>query len=313
MRALILHEHGAIPEMGDFEEPEGGDGQEVVDVSAASLNPVDIAMASGSFYGGATPLGSVVGREGVGRREGGERVYFDTPVAPFGSVAERALVHAEALFPVPDGVADELAVAFGIAGLAAWLSLEWKAQVRDGDTVLVLGASGVVGQIAVQAAKLLGAGHVVAAARSEEGLTRAGELGADAAVKLDSGEDLTEAFRNAAIGGLDVIIDPLWGEPAAAAIRAAGSGARLVQIGQSAGADATIPSSAVRGQAISILGHSNFRAPVEVRRAAYSRMVRHAEAGELHVDVETVKLEDAPAAWERQRGGPKTKLVVVPG
>ena len=313
MKAAILRQHGASPEVGDFDEPEKGDGQAVVEVLAASLNPVDIAMASGTFYGGATPLGSVVGKEGIGRTEGGERVYFDTPVRPYGSLAERALVDAEALFAVPDEVADELAVAFGVAGLAAWLSLEWKAQVRDGDTVLVLGASGVVGQIAVQAAKLLGAGHVIAAARSEQGLSRAGELGADAAVKLDSADDLIEAFRDSAIGGIDVIIDPLWGAPAAAAIQAAGRGARLVQLGQSAGAEATIPSAAVRGQTVSILGHTNLAAPVEVRRAAFSRMVKHAAAGELTVDVETVPLDDAASAWERQREGPKTKLVVVPG
>ena len=98
MRAAILHEHGATPELDDFDEPEAGDGHEVVEVLAASLNPVDIAMASGTFYGGATPLGSVVGKEGIGRTGGGERVYFDMPVKPYGSLAERALVDAEALF-----------------------------------------------------------------------------------------------------------------------------------------------------------------------------------------------------------------------
>ncbi len=313
MRAAILREHGASPEVGDFEEPTPGEGSEVIDVLAAGVNPVDIALASGTFYAGAPPLPSVVGKEGVGRTAGGDRVYFDTPVAPYGSIAERARVDADALFPVPeDGVADELVVAFGIAGLAAWLSLQ-KAEVREGETVLVLGASGVVGQIAVQAAKLLGAGRVVAAARDEDGLTRAGELGADAAVKLDSAHNLEEAFREATVGGADVIIDPLWGEPAVAALQASAKGARLVQIGQSAGAEATLASAAVRGQARSILGHSNFAVPVGTRRAAFTRMVRHAAAGELTVGVETVALEDAAAAWERQREGPKTKLVVVPG
>ncbi len=279
---------------------------------AAGLNPVDIALASGSFYAGAPDLPSVVGREGVGRTAGGELVYFDRPVPPGGSLAERAAVDTEALFPVPGEVPAELAVAFGIAGLAAWLALEWRAELREGETVLVLGASGVVGQIAVQAAKLLGAGYVVAAARSEEGLARAGELGADAAVKLDSADDLAEAFREAAVGGLDVIVDPLWGEPGAAAIHAASSWARIVQIGQSAGAEATIPSADVRGKSLSILGHTNAATPVEVRRAAFTRMVKHAGAGELTVPVETVPLADAAAAWERQREGPGVKLVVVP-
>jgi len=313
MRAAILREHGAIPEVGDFDEPAPDEHGQVVEVLAAGLNPVDIALASGTFYGGAPPLPSVVGKEGVGRTAGGDRVYFDTPLAPYGSVAERAKVHAASLFPVPEeDVADELVLAFGIAGLAAWLSLE-KAEVQEGETVLVLGASGMVGQIAVQAAKLLGAGRVVAAARDEAALTRAGELGADAAVKLDSAQDFTEAFREATVGGPDVIIDPLWGEPATAALRAAAKGARLVQIGQSAGAEATISSAAVRGKALSILGHTNFAVPVSERRAAFTRMVRLAAAGELTAEVETVALEDAAAAWARQQAGPKAKLVIVPG
>lgn len=312
MRAAILRDYGATPEVGDFEDPQPEAG-EVVEVLAAGLNPVDLALASGTFYAGAPPLPSVVGREGIGRTTGGDRVYFDAPVAPYGSVAERAPVDPGAVFALPvEGVADELALAFGIAGLAAWLSLE-KASVQEGETVLVLGASGVVGQVAVQAAKLFGASRVVAAARDEHGLTRAGELGADAAVKLDSVEDLTGAFREATMGGPDVIIDPLWGEPAVAALRAAKEGARLVQVGQSAGAEATIASAAVRGRSLSILGHTNFGVPVGTRRAAFTKMIRHAGAGELTADVETVALEDAAAAWERQREGPKRKLVILPG
>ena len=144
MRAAILREHGAIPEVGDFDEPAPDEHGQVVEVLAAGLNPVDIALASGTFYGGAPPLPSVVGKEGIGRTAGGDRVYFDTPLAPYGSVAERAKVHAASLFPVPEeDVADELVLAFGIAGLAAWLSLE-KAEVQEGETVLVLGASGMV-------------------------------------------------------------------------------------------------------------------------------------------------------------------------
>ncbi|MEJ7715619.1 MAG: zinc-binding dehydrogenase [Thermoleophilaceae bacterium] len=173
----------------------------MVEVLAAGLNPVDIALASGTFYGGAPPLPSVVGRGGHrpyrGRRPRVLR-HAGGSLRLGGRAGEGATPPRS--FPCPrTAVADELAVAFGIAGLAAWLSLE-KAEVQEGETVLVLGASGVVGQIAVQAAKLLGAGRVVAAARDEAGLTRAGELGADAAVKLDSAHDLTEAFREATVG-----------------------------------------------------------------------------------------------------------------
>lgn len=286
--------------------------QTVVAVLAAGLNPVDISIASGSFYQGAAPLPSVAGREGVGRTSTGELVYFDAPVPPYGSFAERTLVYSESLITIPQEIDPALATCFGIAGLAAWVSLEWRARLRAGETVLVLGASGVVGDIAVQAARLLGAGRVVAAARSASGLERARRRGADEVVQLGGTENLAEALREACAGGPDVVIDPLWGEPAAAASEACNAEARLIQIGQSAGAESTLSSAVVRGKALSILGYTNFRAPREVTRAAYTQMIEHAVAGRLTVDVELVPLEKVAAAWERQRSSPGRKLVIVP-
>ena len=314
MRAAVLREHGVTPRVEEFEEPKAAEpGQVVADVVAAGLNPVDIAMASGRFYGGAPPVPSVVGREGIVRVGGGGLAYFDGPVAPDGSLAERVLVEQETLIELPAGLDAAHAVAFGIAGLAAWLALEWRAKLQDGETVLVLGATGPVGQIAVQAARRLGARRVVAAGRDSEGLGRARELGADATVRLGDQDDLAGAFREAAGGeGPNVIVDPLWGEPAVAAMHAAAPRARLVQIGQSAGAEATIPSAAVRGKLLAILGHTNFAAPPGVKRAAYTRMAEHAAAGELTADFEVVPLADAADAWERQQSGPHRKLVVVP-
>ncbi|MGH2942459.1 MAG: quinone oxidoreductase family protein [Solirubrobacteraceae bacterium] len=312
MRAAILREYGQPPEPGEFDEPQPGEGQVVLDVLAAGMNPVDLAMTSGTFYAGSPPLPSVVGREGVGRTPDGQIVYFDSPVAPYGSFAEQALVNADSTIPLPAELDPKLAVAFGTAGLAAWLALEWRAQVEEGETVLVLGASGVVGQIAVQAAKLLGAARVVAAARSAAGLKHAQELGADAIVQIGQVDDLAKAFQEASGEGVDVVIDPVWGEPAAAALEACRPHARHVQIGQSAGSHATISSAAVRGKMLAILGHTNFRAPQEIKRAAYQRMVEHAARGELTVEVEWMALDQAAEAWSRQRSSPHHKLVLVP-
>jgi NADPH:quinone reductase-like Zn-dependent oxidoreductase len=113
-----------------------------------------------------------VGSDGVGRLEDGRRVYFDATVPPYGSMAERALVPSDALLDVADGVDDVVAAALGNTGLAAWLSLAWRAELRRGETVLVLGARGAVGSVAVQVAKTLGAGRVVAADRAGQGLPR---------------------------------------------------------------------------------------------------------------------------------------------
>jgi len=311
MRAAILREYDATPELGDFDDPSPGDGGVAADVLAAGLNPVDVRKAAGAFpLAPKPPLPSVAGWEGVARLDDGRRVYFDTPVVPFGALAERTLLDPDRAFEVPDGVDDGVAVALGIAGLAGWLALEWSAKLRDGETVLVLGATGTVGQVAVQAARLLGAGRIVAAGRSRSGLDRAVELGADATVQL--GDDLTDALRQAAPDGLDVVVDPLWAEPAVAALKACNRFARHVALGQSAGLEATIASADVRDRALSIVGHTNYAVPLEDRRAAYGRMVALAAAGELTADYERVPLDDAPAAWERLRSGPGAKLVVVP-
>jgi NADPH:quinone reductase-like Zn-dependent oxidoreductase len=314
VRAAVLHEYGT-PVYDSFAEPEAGDGEVVVEVSVAGLNPVDVAKAAGTFYAGKPPLPSIAGQEGVGVVAGtGRRVYFDRPVLPYGSMAERALVAADSLMDVPDGLDDGLAAALGVAGLAAWLSLTWRAQLAPGETVLVLGATGVVGQIAVQGAKLLGAGRVVAAGRDAEALERVAQLGADATVVLteDDADALTGAFREAAGGDVDVAIDPLWGVPAVAALGALGVGGRLIQIGQSAGAEAPVPSALVRGRIADIRGHTNFLAPPEVRREAYAAMAEHAAAGRIAVPVEWIPLSDVAQAWERQRAGAHCKLVLVP-
>lgn len=176
----------------------------------------------------------------------------------------------------------------------------------------MLGATGAVGTIAVQAAKLLGAGRVVAAARDADALERLRPLGADAVVDLSSVDDAAEAFRDAAEGTVDVTLDPLWGDPVVAALEASSPFARVVQIGQSAGAEATVPSAAVRGKPLAILGHTNMAAPQEVKAAAYRRMVEEAAAGRLKVEYETYPLDRVTDMWEAQAAFPRRKLVLLP-
>lgn len=309
MRAAILREYG-VPQAGEFDEPSPGPGQAVVEVLAAGVNPVDVAICAGRYFAGKPSLPSVAGREGVGTLDG-RRVYFDAPIAPFGSMAERALIDPASAYPLPDEIEDGMAVALGIAGLAAWLALTWRAQLQPGEHVLVLGASGVLGQIAVQAARLLGAGRIVAAARSPEGLDRCLALGADVAVRLDE-PDLPGTLTAAGEGRIDLVLDPLFGEPFAAALQAASFGARIVQIGQGAGAQATVDSATIRGKMLVIMGHTNFAAPAQVKREAYERMVDAAASGQLIMEVQAMALEQVAQAWERLAAGSHRKIVLLP-
>lgn len=308
MRAAIVKELGRLPEVGQIDDPTADEGQVVAEVIVAGLNPVDIAMASGTFPGTPPEPPYVPGREGIARTDDGGRAYFEVGN---GAIAELCAMDREALVPVPEGVDDALATAFGVAGVAAWLALE-RTRVHEGDTVLVLGASGVVGQIGVQSARLMGATRVVAAARDPAGLERSQELGADATVRMDEADDLAEAFREATGGGPDVVLDPLWGEPAEAAVEAAAKGARIAHLGQSAGTHASLRSGAVRMKELSILGHSNFAVSRADRQAACRRMLEHCAAGELTADVERIPLDRIAEAWELQGKGPHRKLTIVP-
>jgi NADPH:quinone reductase-like Zn-dependent oxidoreductase len=313
MRAAIVRAHGRVPELDEFDDPAPGDGAEVIDVEAAGLNPVDIRIASGQFALDRHEPPYVAGKEGVGRRADGSLVYFDRSREPYGAFAERTQIDAGSGYAVPDRLDPALAVCLGVSGLAAWLGLEWRGRLAYGERVLVLGATGVVGKLAVQAAKLLGAGRVVAAGRDEAALQWVRAHGADAVVRLGRHDDLAAAFRAASGGdGFQLVLDPLWGEPAKAALAALVPYGRLVHVGQSAGADVTLTSPLIRSKPVDLLGYTNYKVPEEAKAAAYGRMARHALAGEIRVEIERLGLEDVPDAWARQGASPHAKLVILP-
>lgn len=313
MRAAVLHEHGGTPCLAEFDEPSGADDQVVVEVAAAGLHHLDLLKATGTYYTGPPPLPSVVGTDGVGRLADGRRVYFDQTISPYGSMGERTLVGPEAMLEVAEGVEDIVAAALGNTGLAAWLALTWRADLRPGETVCVLGATGAVGTIAVQAARVLGAGRVIAAALPDDRLPRLKELGPDAVIQLGHPGKLTEQIRSVAPDGVNVTVDLLWGNFGVAAMRAAARFARHIEIGSVAGNEIVLPAALLRSTSLEVRGFSVAHPPFEVRQEGYLRLTEHAARGEITVDVEPVALQNVSQAWERQRlaaGGPK--LVIVP-
>jgi NADPH2:quinone reductase len=279
-----------------------------------SLNPIDVNIGAGRYFAGHPPFPYVPGCEGVGRSTDGTRVYLfgdGLGLSRDGLLAERAAAPADLGIPLPDGVPDAVAASCGIAGMAGWMPIAWRAPLRSTDRVLVLGATGTVGLVAVQAAKLLGAARVVAAGRNPVRLERARELGADAIVNLDEA-DLVAAFKDAAgAAGPTYIIDTLWGAPAIAAIQAAGPGYRLVQIGQSAGAEASLPSASLRGKMGELYGYTDFAVPRDDFRREYLRLAGHAAAGEIVFDLQIYPFDRVAEAWQRQADGATAKIVVT--
>ena len=322
MSAAVIGKPGAEPAISTVPSPRRAVGEALIEVTAAAINPVDLAIARGGYLPGAEPdFPLVPGQEGVGRvleaatLEPGTRVWFTTGrlFGP-GSFAQRVSVNEDNVITVPHDLSDAQAASLGVAALTGWLAVQWRGQLQPGETVLVLGATGLVGAVAVQAARLLGAARVVAAGRDQQALGQLRQLGAgtvDLSAERTVGE-LAAAFADATGGGADLTIDPLWGDAGQAAVQAAGFGGRIVQLGQSAGATSELASIAVRGRMLSILGFTIWAVPPTAKTDAYLAMSSAMAGRRLHVDYETVALAQIADAWRRQARSPHRKLIVIP-
>src|SRR5215472_8322396 len=195
MDAAVVHMLGNPPRCEQFPEPVAGENEVVVHVLAASLKPVDKQMAGGLHYASPRKVPFICGTDGVGRLGDGQRVFFGGCRPPYGAMAQRTVVPKAFIFPVPAGLDDELAAALPNPGVSAWLALTFRAKLAPGENVLILGATGVTGGLAVRIAKLLGAGRIVAAGRNQQVLHALLQRGADAVIRLDVPvEDLRQAF-----------------------------------------------------------------------------------------------------------------------
>jgi NADPH:quinone reductase-like Zn-dependent oxidoreductase len=324
MRAAVLRAHGAPPVYDSHPVPDRSPNQALVRVTAAPINPLDLLCASGTSYFGAPALPYVPGAQGVGVIEAadhlpaGRRVWFSCAAgmaAGDGAMAEYCVADEDSMLPLPDGVNDDLVAALGLSAIAAWMALKWRGELSAGQSVLVLGASGTVGQVGVQAARLLGADRVIAACRDEQGRARAVELGADAVADL-TGDDpalVGQRLAQAAGSTVDLVLDPLWGVPAQAALGVLAPGGRLVNLGSSADPLASLASAQLRSGTLTILGYSNNALTSRQKAAAFAEILRHAAAGQLTADREIMPLELAAEAWARCGQPPHLRAVLVPG
>ncbi|HEX5157965.1 MAG TPA: zinc-binding dehydrogenase [Ktedonobacterales bacterium] len=323
MAAAVIHQHGVPPEHRRYAVPRRGAGQALVRVTAAPISPLDLLCATGRSYFGPPQLPYIPGVQGVGavveaeEFAPGQRVWFscDAGMKPGdGSMANYCVAEESALLALPDGVDDDLVAALGLSAIAAWMSLTWRGKLQPGEQVLVLGASGAVGQVAVQAARLLGAGRVIAASRDQAALARALTRGADATVDL-TGDDVDDIYRRimaACDGPLHLVIDPVWGLPAEAAARALGYEGRLVNFGSASGPTARFDSATIRSRMHNIIGYTNNALTPEQKAEALSAVLAHAAAGRCTVDHETMPLERAGEAWELQAAMARRKLILIP-
>ena len=321
MKAAVLHALGQRPRYEDFADPEAIEGEVLVRIKAGSLKNVDKMMASGSHYDRFLELPCVCGIDGVGLLDDGTRVYCGGARPPYGMMAERTVVSRAWCLSIPEQVDDVTAAALPNPALSAWLPLIWRAQLQPGEIVLVLGATGVAGQLAVQIAKHLGAERVVAAGRNRRVLTTLHDLGADAIIPLDlSDQELTAAFiREAGAGRFDVVLDYLWGHPTEVLLQAltlhdvkiAASRTRLVEIGEMAGPTVTLSAAALRSSGLELYGSGGGSVPHQAIFETFPQVWALAIAGKLRIKTEPVPLAEVENAWQRQDLDGR-RLVIIP-
>lgn len=321
MHAAVLHTIGAAPRYEEFPEPVIGDKERevIVHVHAASLKPIDKQLASGSHYASGGEFPRVCGSDGVGHLDDGQRVFFGGPRPPHGAMAQRTVVPRAFTFPIPENVNDETAAALVNPGVSAWLSLAYRAKLARGENVLILGATGVTGKLAVQIARILGAARVVAAGRNQQSLHALHDLGVDATISFALPvAELNDAFlREAGQSGFQVVIDYVWGGPAEAFLAAVTrkefaamqSEIRFVQAGESAAPAITLPAAVLRSTAITMMGTAGIP-PRDVLAEAFQQVMAHAAKGDLRIDTQNVPLADIENAWQRDQPG--RRLVVIP-
>jgi NADPH:quinone reductase-like Zn-dependent oxidoreductase len=311
MKAAIVKAPKTDPVYGDFPEPVPREGYSVIQVKASALSPVTRARASGSHYSADGVFPAVAGTDGVGITVEGQRIYFALPESPFGAMAERSLVKSEHCIPLPDALDDVVAAAIANPGMSAWAALIERARLNPGESVLVNGATGTAGGIAVQLAKYLGAQRVVATGRNESELEELKALGADEIICFsldplhrDGPKRYEQALIDAFSRGIDVVVDYLWGTSARAIIAAIAKGVddarpvRFVHVGAASGEESIdLPGAGLRSSSIVLMGSGFKSVPLAGLLNAVKSTFDAAVPARLRIATKAVPLGEVERYW----------------
>ena len=320
MNAAVVQTFDAPPRYMSFDEPVAEAGEMPVKVLAAGLHPIVKALANGTHYGSTGVLPFIPGVDGVGRLEDGTRVFFGVTRPPYGSFAERALAASWLCLPLPDGLDDAVCAGIANPAMSSSAALTARAKFVGGESVLILGATGVAGQLAVQIAKRRGARRVVAVGRSPRALEKLTGLGADAAISLELEHDaLVAAFRKELMEfGVDVVLDYVWGSPAETLLRAitqkglqkSSPRVRYIQIGNMAGGTISLAAATLRSSGLELLGSGFGSASLDDIRQALVEFFAEAARAPFVFAVKRAPLSDVEALWNDNEK--EARLVFVP-
>lgn len=317
MHAAVVRSFDQPPRYEPYDVPEPtASSESLVDVLAVGLHPRVRSGASGQHYTSSGVLPMIPGIDGVGRLADGRVVYFVTPDDIRGSMAERAVVDLRRVIELPE-TADVATIAATMnPAMSAWVALRRRVPIQAGQSVLVLGATGNAGGMAVQIARRLGAGRVVAAGRNSERLAELSAQGADEVVMLDEDSASTGERLAAAAADVDIVIDYLWGTPASDAIvallTARSDRSRAIdwiQIGAVAGPTIELPSVALRSANLRIQGNGQGAVSPAAYLAELPSLVDEISTGTLALTVRAVPLAEVEASWSSDVAGKRTVFI----
>jgi NADPH:quinone reductase-like Zn-dependent oxidoreductase len=324
MKAAIVTAAGKAPVYGEFEAPVAKAGEELISVRASALSQFAKSRAAGAHYSsdGGFPL--IAGSDGVGVTQDGRRVYFVLPEAPFGALAELCPVPSDQCVELPDSLDEITAAAIANPGMSAWAALVERAHLVGGETVLVNGATGTAGRLAVRLAKHLGAGKVIATGRNAAELEEVKRLGADIVVPFTLGaappsgaKDYENALKKVFAGGINVVIDYLWGGSAKTVIVAIAKAVddatpvRFVHVGgASREENIELPGAALRSSAIVLMGSGVKSVRLSVLLQAIKSVFDAVQPAGLKIATKVVPLSEVEEVWEKAAGKPRVVFTI---
>ncbi|MGC2299764.1 MAG: zinc-binding alcohol dehydrogenase family protein [Acidobacteriaceae bacterium] len=307
MNAAVVHSFDQPPRYESFPDPVPNAADEVlIDVTAAGLHPIVKALARGSHYGSTGQLPMIPGVDGVGRTPDGARVLFGASRPPYGTFAERSITRRAMCTPLPANLDDAVVAAMINPAMSSWAALAHRAHFTAGESILILGATGCAGHLAVQIARRLGAKRVVTVGRNPHTLEETKSLGADSTISLaQDRETLIAAFRAEINQGIDVVLDYLWGTPAEAFLAAvvqkgldhAAARLRYVQIGNSAGPDITLQAATLRSSGLELIGSGFGSVSMDKIFESLRSILQEAAKSPFRVKLTTAPLRDVEKLW----------------
>jgi len=319
MNAAIVDSYEKPPRYGTFEDPVAGDGEVLVKVIAAGLHPIVRALAKGTHYGSTGQLPLIPGVDGVGRLPDGTRVVFGPTRPPYGSFAELSVSRSVVCTPIPEGLDDATVAAMLNPGMSSWGALQHRAHFVAGESVLILGATGSAGKMAVQIAKRMGARRVVAVGRDADALEETKALGADATISLKQDHNALVASLREEIAGekTDVVLDYVWGAPAEAVLAAIAQKGldhkswrlRYVQIGNMAGPTITLEAQILRSTGLEMMGSGFGSVSMEKIFDSLRGILQEAAKRPFKIEIRTAPLKDVERLWEAKE---EARLVFLP-